>query len=260
MNNFMRNRVLWLVTTLCTLAAAILGVAIPGFYARLVAPELIPAGYAQDLLTIVVCAALIVLILLAGEGNFRMHVVILGIVGSFFYLYAIFAIDRVYNVAYYLYLAILSLSFWSLVFSIPDLKTDLLRRVSAPAAVRYVSAGFSLLIAAVFSMLWITALWPMVSTGRKAEYLYSVYILDLCLVMPAFLIVAVMVLRKQGLGLLLAPGMFILGIFVIFPLGLGEIAKPFFSMAPDYRSMLMSFVLSAAFLVMSIIHLRSLRA
>ena len=179
------------------------------------------------MLTILVCVVLLAVIFTTKENDLIRQVVILGIMGSFFYLYAIFAIDRVYNLAYYLYLAILSLSFWSLVSSLASLKRDRIGRLEAPTAVRAVSTGFSLLVAAFFAVLWISALYPSVSTGKKIEYLYSVYILDLCFVMPAFVIVAVMVLRKQGLGLLLAPAMFILGVFVIFPLGLGEVAKPF---------------------------------
>jgi len=90
-----------------------------------------PMGYAQDLLTILVCIALLVVIFLTRENDLGKQIVILGIMGSFFYLYGIFVIDRVYNLAYYLYLAIFSLSFWSLIASLASLKGDSVRRVEA---------------------------------------------------------------------------------------------------------------------------------
>jgi hypothetical protein len=259
MDNLARNRILWIVTTALTLIAAVLGVAVPGIYDKVVAAQFIPAGYAQDLLTILVCVALLIVIFLTRENDLVKQVVILGIMGSFFYLYGIYVIERVYNLAYYLYLVIFSLSFWSLLLSVASLKGDSVRRVAASTAIRHVSAWFSLLIALLFGILWTIALFPLLKEGRKIENLYSIYILDLCFVMPAFVIIGVMLLRKRGFGLILAPAMFILGIFVVFPLGLGELAKPFYDKAPDIPSMIMSFLLSAAFIVLSIVHLKSLR-
>jgi hypothetical protein len=259
MNALTRNKLLWILTTLLTLAAAVLGVVVSDFYGKVISADLVPAGYAQDLLTIVICLALLVLILTTKEGEIAKQVIILGIIGSFFYLYGIFVIERVYTLGYFLYLAIFSLSFWSMIFSVGSLKGDLVQHMESPAPVRAVSAGFSFLIAAIFCVLWVSALLPLVSTGRKIEYLYSIYILDLCLVMPAFVITAIMVLRRQGMGLLLSPAMFIVGIFVIFPLGLGELAKPFYGMAVNTGSMVMSFVLAAAFIAMAAVSLGNLK-
>ncbi len=258
MNNLQRNKALWTITTALTLLAAVLGVSVPDFYGKVLSPDLVPAGYAQDLLTILVCIALLVLVVLTREDDLVKQLVIIGVIGSFFYLYAIFSIERVYTFAYYLYLAIFSLSFWSTVSSLTSLKSDLVRRLSAPPGIRWVSAMFSLFIAALFAILWISALAPLVTTGKKIEFFYSIYILDLSFVMPAFVIVAVMLLRKLGLGLFLAPAMFIMGIFVIFPLGLGEIAKPFWGMTANVGSMMVSFLMTAAFVVLGIVHLRRL--
>jgi hypothetical protein len=122
-----------------------------------------------------------------------------------------------------------------------------------------ISAGFSLAIAVLFNFLWISALYPLVLTGTKIESLYSIYILDLCFVMPAFVITAALLLRKRGLGILMTPSMYILGIFVIFPLGLGELAKPYFGLAADNTSMIMSFVFSALFLIFAALNLRYMK-
>jgi len=56
---------------------------------------------------------------------------------------------------------------------------------------------------------------------------YSIYILDLCFIMPAFIIVAVMTLKKRGLGFLLTPALYIMGFTLLFPLAQGEFIKPF---------------------------------
>jgi hypothetical protein len=259
MRNLGKNKILWFATTFLTLAAAVLGIAIPNFYGKVLTASLIPAGYAQDLLTILVCLVLFWLIFMTKECDLKRQVMIIGIIGSFFYLYGIFSIERVYNIAYYLYLAIFSLSFWSLIYSLASIKGEVLSRIEVSKLVRYLSACFSILIATLFSILWISALFPLISEGKKIEFFYSIYLLDLCFVMPAFIIIAVMVLKKRGLGLLLSPAIFILGIFVILPLGLGELAKPFYGMPADTRSMIMSFLLSGLFAAMAFVHLGSLK-
>jgi hypothetical protein len=64
-------------------------------------------------------------------------------------------------------------------------------------------------------------------------------------------------LRKNALGIVFLPAVYIVGFFVIFPLGLGEIAKPFYGQAPSYGSMFVSFVFSAIMLAVAILHLKS---
>jgi len=126
--------------------------------------------------------------------------------------------------------------------------------------VKYTTAVFSLLIATLFSLLWISALLPLMATKTQIQNLFSIYLLDLVFVMPSFVITAVMTFRKNPLGYVLTPAMFILGIFVIFPLGLGELAKPMFGLVIDYQGMIMSFLLSAMFLIGAIWQLAKLHA
>ena len=260
MKNLGTNRALWTITTLLALLAAALGVLYPGIYSKILASNLIPGAYAQDLLTIIICLGLLALIFSTKQNDFKKQAAILGVISSFWYLYGIFSIERVYNLAYYLYLAIFSTSSWTIAYSLATLETDLVTSLSVPRIIRLISAGFSLAIAALFITLWVSALYPLVSTGTKIEFLYSIYLLDLCFVMPAFIITATLALRKHGLGILMTPTMFILGIFVIFPLGLGELAKPYYGLAPDNASMIMSFAFTGLFLIFTAMNLRYMKS
>jgi hypothetical protein len=62
-------------------------------------------------------------------------------------------------------------------------------------------------------------------------------------------ITAIQTFRKNPLGYILTPAMDIVGIFVIFPLGLGELAQPLYGLPVDPKSMIMSFTLSGLFLL-----------
>jgi hypothetical protein len=103
------------------------------------------------------------------------------------------------------------------------------------------------------------SLLPLMQEHNRIEYLYSIYILDLGFVMPAFFVTAIMCLRKMPLGILMAPAIMIVGFFVIFPLGLNEVAKPAFGMTINYGSMLVSFIFSIYMLALAYLQLRYIR-
>ena len=93
----------------------------------------------------------------------------------------------------------------------------------------------------------------------RIEYLYSIYVLDLCFVMPAFFMTALMSLRGRPVGILMTPAIMILGFFVIFPLGLNELAKPSWGMPVNYGSMAFSFAFSVYMLDLAFAQLRAIR-
>lgn len=149
---------------------------------------------------------------------------------------------------YLFYLAIFGASFYSLIFTLFSLNHKDVDKIKVPKLTRSVTAIFSIIVGLIFTFLWVSALLPLMKSGNQINNLYSIYILDLSFVMPAFFIAAILTFLKKPLGYILTPAIDIVGIFVIFPLGLGELAKPFFGMTPDYQGMTMSFVLSGLFL------------
>jgi hypothetical protein len=257
--NLDMSRILWILTFALACAAAVMGIVVPGLYENLFPADFIPGAMPQDILTALACAASIILVVTTGKTNIRRQIVILGAIGSLLYLYGIFTMERVYNAFYLLYAAIFSLAFWSLAYSLANMDKEVLPRVTLPRGMRITSATASMVIALLFTFLWVSALIPLMREHRRVEYLYSIYILDLCLVMPALVMTAIMGLRKKPLGMLLAPAMFIMGFFVIFPLALNEAAKPSYGQNMSAGRLTASLCLSALFLVLAFLHLGLLR-
>jgi hypothetical protein len=185
-------------------------------------------------------------------------VVILGLLGSFFYLYGIFTMERVYNWLYLLYMAVFACSFWSIIYSLSGFRPGAFAGLRLGDGVRKTTAIASILIAVIFTFLWIMALLPLMKSHDRIDFMYSIFILDLCFVMPAFFMTAVMSLRRMPLGIVAAPAILILGFFVIFPLGLNELAKPSSGLAMNTGSMLISFVFSFFMLALAALQLRSI--
>lgn len=257
MKNLVTNKILWYISTAIAVFVALAGIVDSSIYNQVMPVSFVPASFAQDLLTIVVGVVLAILIATTRQSDTKKQTVIIGIIGSINYLYAIFAIERVYNYLYLCYLAIYAVTFYSTVLSVKSI--DLSSKWKLPFWVRLLTTVFSIFVAVLFTFLWTSALLPLMQTRNRIDSLYSIYFLDLVFVMPMFVITAISNWHQKTFGLLLTPAMYILGIFVIFPLGLGELAKPFYGVAVDTKSMTMSFILSASFFSFAILQLRTIR-
>lgn len=257
--NLSTNKILWLSTAVLSLTAALIGVIYPAIYNEVVIDDIMPGVFGQDLLTILASVTILLLLIRLREENWIRQIVILGILGYLFYAFGIYVIERLYNLLYYLYLIIFTLSFWSIVYGSAVIHREALHEVSLSGLMRNLSGGFSLLVALVFNILWIAELLPLVQTGEKIEFYYSIFILDLCFIMPAFIILGVMTIKNRGLGLLLMPAIFILGFTLIFSLAVSETVRPLFDLTVSPGELISSLALSILFLVLAVFHLRKLK-
>lgn len=257
LRNLRLHRVLWAVTGLLALVAAVTGVAVPGIYSGVIAPDLTPGAFSQDVISVLASVVLIALALAGGNDPAKGQIAALGLLGYFFYAYGIYAIERTYNGFYLVYLAIFSISFWALIAAGASLERNLVEP-NLPRGLRIASASGALLQPLIFYPLWIAMLVPLMSTGDQIDSLYSIFILDLCFIMPAFLLLALLTYRSHPLGLLLLPALYVLGFTLIFSLALGELAKPLFGLDVNLPAFWLSLVLSVFFAAIGTFHLLKL--
>jgi len=258
LRNLRTNRVLWTLLALLALAAALTGVLRPRVYDQVVSTEIIAGVISQDLVTIAASLIMLALALWVKESSMRGQIAILGLAAYLWYGYGIYVIEQVYTVLYLLYMAVFGLSFYTMVYGVASIRPQVLQEVELPRYIRLGSVGFSLLSPLVFYPLWISALLPLMRTGQKLEFLYSVYVLDLCFIMPAFVIVAVQAARARLVGVLLTPAMYILGVMLLFPVGIGELYKPRYGLPVDTGGLGLYLGLSAMFLILAVVYLLSL--
>lgn len=254
--NLQRARLLWAVTAVLAFVAALGGVLNRDIYLGLFPESFLPGAFPQDLLTLLVAGLLCTLAVVTRPGQVRRQVVAIGLLGSLCYLYGIFTIERVYNALYLVYAAVFATSFWAIIASLAGWRAEALAALRVPDGILRTTAWVSIAIAVIFTILWTLALIPLMRTHDRIEYLYSIYILDLCFVMPAFVITAVMALRGQPLGVVLAPAIVIVGFFVIFPLGLNELAKPAAGLPLAVGPMVVSFAFAFLMLGLGALQLR----
>jgi hypothetical protein len=110
----------------------------------------------------------------------------------------------------------------------------------------------------VFNPLWISQLLPLIQEGRRIESMYSVFILDMCFILPAFVIITIMTVKAKGLGLLLTPTLFINGFALLFSVALGGILKPLYNQAANAGEIWLYLGLSITFLLLTLLYFRNL--
>lgn len=258
--NLAINRVLYVLTGVLSLVAAVVGVLDTGMYDPVVSARIVPGVFTQDLLVVVASLVMILLAAWMRSDDYRKAIVIFGILGFLFYAYGIYAMEQLYTVLYPLYLAILALSFYALAYGLASLKRSAIEGLWLPPVLRYAAAGYGVFIAVMFNFIWIGQLIPLLQRGDRIEYTFSVYVIDLVFIMPAFVIAAVMAVRKRALGVVGLPALFILGVGILSPLALAEVLKPVrYGLAVDPGEFWLYAVLSAVFLVFATVYLVALK-
>jgi len=259
-NNPGLNKTLYITTGALALAAGLTGIIDPGMYTRVAGSLLLPGMFSQDLVVTVTAVVMIVLAIWMRKDDYRKLIVILGILGFFFYAYGIYSIEQIYTSLYPLYLAILALSFYTIIFSMSSLKITAFKDLELTPVLRYTASGYAIFISLLFNFIWISQLVPLLRTGDRIEYTFSVYIIDLVFIMPAFALAALLALRKRSSGIIGLPALFILGAGILSPLAIAELLKPhYYGIEADPGGLILYSTLSIVFLALSALYLALLR-
>ena len=254
------NRWLWLGVACLAFVAAGAGVLDPSIYDDLVTDAIMPGVFTQDLVAIVLSAALGLLALSGRSHPIKKRIVAHGILGFLFYAYGIYAIERIYNALYPLYLALFGLSLFVLIYSVATVPNKAVSRLTVSRWVRLLGAGYALLIAVVFNIIWLSALVPLLQSGHRIDHLYSIYIIDLSFVMPAFAIAAILALRRHPVGLMGLPALFVVGAGILSPLALAEWIKPLrYGLPRDVGGLVLFGLLTVAFTILAGVFLATMQ-
>jgi hypothetical protein len=203
---------LWLsvIDALLVLIASVLGIFLKSIYARETTSWALQ-GLGQDLVNLVAVVVLFIAAYFVNKGSMKAFLVWSGVLLYLLYAYIIYAFDIHFNSLFLVYVAILGLSFYTLVGSIIHIHLDDLRNsFSANTPARLVS-GFLLVLGIMFYLLWLREDIPALITGNIPSSITEanlptnpVHILDLGLYLPAMLLTAILLWRRKLLGYLLA--------------------------------------------------------
>lgn len=252
--NLKAHKTIWLVIASLSLIAACIGVFNQDIYNKVISFDLLPGIVAQDAITILVGLVLLFLGLKTTEADVKKQIVAISLLAYLFYGNGIYVIERVYNLLYLLYMAIVALSFWSIVYGLANIKQGVLRQMELPKWVRNLSAGCLLFTAGLFYVLWTGQLVPLMQTGEKIEFFYSIFILDMAFVLPAIIISGVLLIKKNEFGLIFAPILFFKAFTLLFSVGLGGLITPLYGQTADLGETAFYITLSVIYLAFAILN------
>src|SRR5579875_1994295 len=207
-----RSASFWLTGLVAMLAAvaSAAGLFAPGLFRD--PPNWAAQARGTDLITLAVAVPLLVTApLLAARGSLWARFVWLGALGYTLYMYGIAAFDVAFNPLFLVYVALLSLS----VFSIITLTTEfdaieIRERAGADLPVR-TTAGYLLGLAALFALLWMRDILPALAHGTVPTSLDGtrlptnpVHVLDLSTLLPLAALSGIWLWQRRPWGYLLA--------------------------------------------------------
>ena len=213
----------WLSFPLAALfAAASFGnLVLPAAYARETA-SWTAQGVGQDWVDLLVVAPLLVIAaLLARRGSRRAGLVLGGAVAYTTYSLALYAFAVHFNPLFLVYSAALGLSFYALVATVVACsRAD--PRSWYPTLPPIRAAGvFAIVLGLAFYALWLAEVIPAVASGTPPASLAEVglitnpvQVLDIGIVLPAFIAGGVALIRRRGLGYWLVPVMLTFGVLM----------------------------------------------
>lgn len=125
--------------------------------------------------------------------------------------------------------------------------------------IQYLTITFLILIPLLFYFLWGSQLLPLMKSGEKQEFTFSIYILDLIFVLPAMLITAVILIKKKSFAYFMAPLLFFKGFTLLFSVALGSFLRPLYNVNFSAEEAFFYLILSLAFLALSLLIFQQLK-
>lgn len=206
-----RSVLLWSgAISLLVILASVLGLVSPSIYAQETANWTLQAK-GQDIGNLLAVVTLLWSAVRYRSGSFRAGLVWLGTLLYLIYAYIVYAMAVHLNMLFLVYVAVLGLCSYAALFSVNGLRSvaPAFPRGSRLALAAWVLVGTGTL----FGLLWLSELVPALLSGQVPASLREaglwvnpIHVIDLSVVLPAFILTGAAALRGRGYGLFwLAP-------------------------------------------------------
>ena len=218
---------LWLsiIAALLAIAGNIIALSVPGIYARLT-PVFFPQAIAQDIASLaLVSPAWLIFAAFALRGSLRAYLLWLGVLTFTVYNYVIYTFSVPFGPLFLLWVAVLGLSLYALIGGIAVVNHESVKSSFTNRRVIMLVAWFLLVVAVLFSLLWLSEDVPALLSGNTPQSVIDmalptnpVHILDLAFFLPAVIITGVLLLKQKSLAYTVAPAFIVFLILTGIPI------------------------------------------
>ncbi len=221
--------------------------------------SLMIGSLAQDIISVPLSVILALLSLLfIKQPGFKKLITILGLTGYFFYGYGLYVIQGQYTSIFLVYLAIFSLSIYSIILGLLSFETSALKAYHLPSLLRWSIIIFFCLVLSILIPGWLLRISPDIAKHIPLGA-YAVFILDLCVVFPAIGVTAGQLIQRKAFSVVLA-GVVLFKLFTVcLSWGFSEWFLQFYGFGINYSLLAISGTLTIVSLLLIVLFLLNLR-
>jgi hypothetical protein len=166
--------------------------------------HLIPEAYGQDLVSLLTVPFLILSLSAARRNSLRGLILLAGILLYVAYAYSLYAFGALYNVFFLVYIALVGLPVYSLIGIVTHIDGAAYRSRLKDHFPEKVVSLYLMSVAVLVMVVWIGILLRTMADRTLSVGINTVYVLDLALLLPAFMVAAIQLWRRQTWGYLLS--------------------------------------------------------
>lgn len=192
-------------------------------YAPFVPARLIPEAYGQDLLSFLAVPVLILSLVAARRHSLRGLILLVGTLLYVAYAYALYAFGALYNGFFLVYIALVGLPIYSVIGIVTHIQGEAYRSHLKAHFPEKVVSLYLASVAVLVMIVWIGFILRAMATQTLSEGINTVYVLDLALLLPAFMVVAIQLWRHQTWGYLLSGVLLVKAVMLGLSIVLGKI-------------------------------------
>lgn len=242
--------VIALLVSIISACCALLGFLDKSLYGSVISTGVFKISYmagtiSQDIVTIgssVIMLALIVLYIRSKDN--RIMISIIGLLSFYFYGYGTYVISALYTSMYLLYMLVFTLSILGLIIGIGGFTDGYIKTLYLPKWIRICGITFLSIIVCIFMSKWIIELIPYTQSHTVPDF-YAIFILDLCIVLPLFVVIIYMLIRNSKLAYILLGIALLKTATLILSVAIGSFIAPIIYGTQEQTSMLFIYSLIA---------------
>lgn len=210
----------------------------------------------QDILALLTIPFLYLVIHLSKRKSIPAFIIWISINGFYLYIYSIYAFNGIYSELFLFYIAIISLSFYTFIRLLGPLDVHALSNHFSKNAPRKIVSLYLILIATLQAIAWIAIILQHINYSDPAPA-NAIFVLDLAILLPLFVLSAFWLWRSHTKGFLAAPSLLVFNSIYGLAFITGEFLKYYRNLEYSSLSIYIFIIFTFIAIVLSIIFLTS---
>lgn len=196
-------------------------------YAPFLPAHMYPGTMSQDIVSLVVSILLLIVLIKLRNSSEKIYLVWTALIAYLLYAYGIYAFDGLYTMFYLCYIAIFSLSLFSIILFFISFDLDYFIEIRIERIPRRTIVVFLFFMAIMFMIIWLNMIIPAILNRAQPDG-NTIFVFDLSFFLPLLIISGINLWRQKKVGYLLSGILLMKMGFLGFSVLLGELIKPFF--------------------------------